>query len=46
MSRGSRRITTRPPPGLPARGLAERVRRIHVEHDGTYGSPRMTAELR
>ncbi|MEV5561163.1 IS3 family transposase [Nonomuraea wenchangensis] len=26
--------------------LAERVRRIHSEHDGTYGSPRMPAELR
>ncbi len=26
--------------------LAERMRRIHAEHDGTYGSPRMTAELR
>lgn len=26
--------------------LAERVRRIHAEHEGTYGSPRMTAELR
>ncbi len=26
--------------------LAERVRRIHAEHDGTYGSPRVTAELR
>ncbi|WP_184987567.1 IS3 family transposase [Sphaerisporangium rubeum] len=26
--------------------LAEQVRRIHAEHDGTYGSPRMTAELR
>jgi hypothetical protein len=26
--------------------LAERMRRIHAEHEGTYGSPRMTAELR
>ncbi len=26
--------------------LAEQVRRIHAEHDGTYDSPRMTAELR
>ncbi|GII89688.1 hypothetical protein Ssi03_76780 [Sphaerisporangium siamense] len=26
--------------------LAARMRRIHAEHDGTYGSPRMTAELR
>ncbi|WP_285780846.1 IS3 family transposase, partial [Microtetraspora sp. NBRC 13810] len=26
--------------------LAERMRRVHAEHDGTYGSPRMTAELR
>ena len=26
--------------------LAEQVRRIHAEHEGTYGSPRMTAELR
>lgn len=26
--------------------LAGRIRRIHAEHDGTYGSPRMTAELR
>nr|WP_308170251.1 IS3 family transposase [Acrocarpospora catenulata] len=26
--------------------LAERIRRIHTEFDGTYGSPRVTAELR
>jgi transposase InsO family protein len=26
--------------------LAGRMRRIHAEHEGTYGSPRMTAELR
>lgn len=25
--------------------LAGQVRRIHAEHDGTYGSPRVTAEL-
>jgi hypothetical protein len=26
--------------------LAERIRKIHGEWDGTYGSPRITAELR
>ena len=26
--------------------LAERIRAIHAGHDGTYGSPRITAELR
>ena len=26
--------------------LAERIRAIHAEYDGTYGSPRVTAELR
>ncbi|GAA2812769.1 transposase InsO family protein [Nonomuraea dietziae] len=26
--------------------LAEQIRAIHAEHDGTYGSPRITAELR
>lgn len=26
--------------------LAERIRQIHAEFDGTYGSPRITAELR
>lgn len=26
--------------------LAERIRRIHAGHDGTYGAPRVTAELR
>jgi transposase InsO family protein len=26
--------------------LAGQVRRIHAEHEGTYGSPRVTAELR
>ena len=25
--------------------LADRIRRIHTDHDGTYGSPRVTAEL-
>jgi transposase InsO family protein len=25
--------------------LAEQIRRIHAEHDGTYGSPRVVAEL-
>jgi transposase InsO family protein len=26
--------------------LAQEIRRIHADHDGTYGSPRITAELR
>lgn len=26
--------------------LADQIRKIHAEHDGTYGSPRVTAELR
>ncbi|MGW0204188.1 IS3 family transposase [Nonomuraea sp. NPDC003201] len=32
--------------GMADEELAGRMRRIHAEHDGTYGSPRMTAELR
>jgi transposase InsO family protein len=28
------------------RVLAEQIRQIHAEHDGTYGSPRVMAELR